>query len=190
LQDICDKLFALARPYLAVRENQKHTEICYSYALKLLEHIGGRPEIVLPAIILHDVGWSAVPPEKHLLAFGPGEIDKELRRVHEVEGVKIAERLLQEVPLSKEDIREICRIIKNHDSGENPLSLEEKMVKDADKLFRFSQEAFTLDVERFSMKPRENWERLYASLDEWFFTDFAKELAIRELQNLEKLASR
>lgn len=64
------------------------------------------------------------------------------------------------------------------------------MVKDADKLFRFSQEAFTLDVERFSMKPRENWERLYASLDEWFFTDFAKELAIRELQNLEKLASR
>jgi HD superfamily phosphodiesterase len=144
-----------------VRENQKHTEIAYAFALKLLERLGGRPEIVLPAVILHDVGWSAVPPEQHLLAFGPGAIDEELRRVHEVEGAKIAKRLLQEVPLKKEYCLEICYIIENHDSGENPLTLEEKLVKDADKLFRFSPEGFAIWFERFGLDERKYWEILY-----------------------------
>lgn len=167
-----------------MRENQKHTEIAYNFALKLLECLGGRPEIVLPAIILHDVGWSAIPPEQHLLAFGPG-FDEELRRVHEVEGAKIAGELLQRVPLNKEDCQEICRIIENHDSGENPLSLEEKLVKDADKLFRFSPEGFAIDAKRFGIDTRKYWEKLHHFRDQWFFTDYGWELAGAELKKVE-----
>jgi len=33
-------------------------------------------EIVLPAILLHDVGWKMVPEEKELNAFGPKPKDK------------------------------------------------------------------------------------------------------------------
>jgi len=66
-QEICE----LARPYLSVRENQVHTEICYGYAVKLNDFYGGREEIVFPAILLHDVGWSVIPEEKLRLAFGP-----------------------------------------------------------------------------------------------------------------------
>ncbi len=185
MQDICDRLFALARPYLSVRENQKHTEIAYNFALKLLERLDGRPEIVLPTIILHDVGWSAIPPEQHLLAFGPGKFDEELRRVHEVEGAKIAGKLLQRVPLNKEDCLEICRIIENHDSGENPLSLEEKLVKDADKLFRFSPEGFAIDSKRFGIDKRKYLEKLHHFRGQWFFTNYGRELAGVELKKVE-----
>lgn len=180
------RLFKMAAPYLTVRENQRHTEICYDYALKLLEHLGGRREIVLPAVILHDVGWSAIPSNLHLRAFGPGDIDLELRRVHEVEGAKIARKILEKIPLKKEDCLEICRIIENHDSGDNPLSLEEKIVKDADKLSRYSQEIFAIDVIRFGLEPRKIWERLSNFLEEWFFTNYGKKLAIEALQKIEK----
>lgn len=184
MEETCRRLFALARPYLNVRGNQRHAEISYIFAKKLLAQLGGRPEIVLPAIVLHDVGWSAVPEELHLLAFGPGKIDEDLRRVHEVEGAKIAAELLGKVPLKKEDCREICGIIENHDSGQDPVSLEEKMVKDADKLYRFSREGFLLDSKRFSIGLIGNWERLACFLSSWFFTDYGKSLAAIELKKL------
>jgi HD superfamily phosphodiesterase len=186
VQDICNRLFSLAGPYLTVRHNQTHTEICYEFALRLLRHLGGRPEIVLPAIILHDVGWSAMPTEQHLLAFGPKVIDEELRRVHEIEGAKIAAEILEKVSLDENDRLEICRIIESHDSGANPVSLEEKIVKDADKLFRFSPEGFKIDVERFSVDAREYWKKLHEFRDKWFFTDLGRELASGELQKIEK----
>jgi hypothetical protein len=186
VQDICSRLFSLAGPYLTVRQNQIHTEICYEFALRLLRHLNARPEIVLPAIILHDVGWSAVPTEQHLMAFGPKAIDEELRRIHEVEGAKIAAGILQEVSLNEDDRLEICRIIEIHDSGNNPLSLEEKIVKDADKLFRFSPEGFSIDVERFSIDARGYWKKLHELRDQWFFTDLGRELASGELQKIEK----
>lgn len=185
MQDICKKLFDLAQPFLLVRENQKHTESSYNFALKLLEHVGGRPEIVLPAIILHDVGWSSIPPEKHLLAFGLGQIDEKLRRVHEIEGAKIANKLLEHVILEKDVCLEICRIIESHDSAVKPHSLEEKLVKDADKLFRFSPDGIIIDAQRFEVDPIKHWERLYHYIDQWFFTDYAKDLAALELKKME-----
>lgn len=186
MDEICSKLFELAKSYLNVRNNQVHTEISYSFAKKLLKQLGGRAEIVLPAIILHDTGYSAVPEEQRSLAFSPKGIDEEVRRIHEVEGARIAGRLLQEVPLKEEDCLEICRIIKSHDSGDNPLTLEEKMVKDADKLYRFTPECFVWYVECFSMQPLENWDRLHRSLNQWFFLDYSKELAAIELEKLKR----
>lgn len=83
------------------------------------------------------MGWNAVPEELHLKAFGP-KGDRSINRLHEIEGVKIAAALLQQIPLNDAVREEILRIIDAHDSGNNPLTLEEKIVKDADKLFRFS----------------------------------------------------
>ena len=104
---ICKQLIELAKPYLSVRENQKHMEISLAFARELLRHLGGKEEIVLPAIILHDVGWSAIPTDMHLLAFGPDESDRNINRIHEVEGAKIAASILEKVTLKKEDCLEI-----------------------------------------------------------------------------------
>jgi HD superfamily phosphodiesterase len=152
-------LFDLARPYLTVRLNQEHTEICYLFARELQEKLGGIKEIIFLAIILHDVGWSAVPQELLPKAFGP-KSDPSINRIHEIEGAKIAAVLLRQVPLENAVRQEICRIVISHDSGSNPHTLEEKIVKDADKLFRFSPRGFAIDAERFNVDAGEYWHFL------------------------------
>jgi len=186
MQKIYQEIFELAAPFLAVRENRVHTEICFDYAVKLLKFYGGREEIVLPAIILHDVGWSALPEEKINLAFGRENFDIELNRIHEVEGARIAANILHQVSTREEDRAEICRIIENHDSGRNPTNLEEKLVKDADRLFRFNPRgfAFAIKYRCFDMPPKEYWKFLYNIKKQWLFTDYAKLMAIEELRKV------
>ena len=73
--------------------NKIHTEISTQFAYRLLEiEEAGDEDIVIPAILLHDVGWSQVPEELQLKAFGPKATLPEWNRVHEVEGVRIARR--------------------------------------------------------------------------------------------------
>lgn len=177
----CDRLFALAAPYLTVRLNQEHTEICFSFAKELQASLGGSKEIIFAAIILHDVGWSAVPQELLLKAFGPRG-DQGINRIHEIEGVKIAAKILEQVSLDASVRQEILRIVENHDSGHNPLTLEEKIVKDADKLFRFTPRGFAVDVERFAVDGEEYWHYLDRMKEQWFFTPAGKEIAARELK--------
>lgn len=185
MDKLCEQLFSLAAPYLTVRLNQEHTEIAFAFARELQQALGGRQEIIFPAIILHDVGWSALPEEQHLKAFGPGS-DPNLNRVHETAGAKIAAVLLEKIHFNQKDTEEICRIIETHDSGQNPLNLEEMIVKDADKLFRFSPRGFAIDVERFGVDRRVYWEKLHEFRKEWFFTETARHIAARELVNVEK----
>ena len=83
-----------AKPYLNTRSNDTHTWYCYYFAEQLCEvHPDADREIVLPAILLHDVGWSTVPDDKQLQSFGPHMIYPELRRQHEVEGRTFGRRL-------------------------------------------------------------------------------------------------
>ncbi len=176
-------LFKLAAPYLTVRFNREHTEIALAFARELQEKLGGDRGIIFPAVILHDVGWSAVPEELHLKAFGPGS-DPGINRVHEVEGVKIAAKILQELSLEAAVREEILRIVGSHDSGWQPLTLEEKIVKDADKLFRFSPRGFAIDVARFNVDAGEYWHYLNGMKEKWFFTLAGKEMAARELEKI------
>ena len=89
------EIFEGAAPYLNTRENEVHTRIAYELARRLLAFYPDADEdIVLPAIILHDVGWKMVPEEKQLEAFGPNMKDEESRRLHEVEGLESPRKYL------------------------------------------------------------------------------------------------
>jgi HD superfamily phosphodiesterase len=142
LEEPYKKIQELARPYLDTRKNDIHTEISTRHAYQLLELEGGTEEVVIPAILLHDVGWKKVPEDIQLKAFGPKVSMPEWNRVHEVEGARIAEEILKKVGYDQEKIKEIVRIIEGHDSRKKPFSLNDKIVKDADKLWRYSNDAF------------------------------------------------
>lgn len=71
LKDIYERIRDLARPYLNTRKNDIHTEISTDLAQLLLAEEGGDEDIVIPAIILHDVGWKEVPEDIQSKAFGP-----------------------------------------------------------------------------------------------------------------------
>ena len=183
MKRIFEKIWELAEPYLNTRDNNTHTRISVRLAYQLLEKEAGDPAIVIPAIILHDVGWKAIPENLHLEAFGPKATSPELNRVHEVEGVRIAKEILEQVQYDHRKIKEILEIIDGHDSREEPLSLNDKLVKDADKLSRYDKEMFHVDIRRYNHTYEEQLNRLRSHLEEWFFTTSAKKIARKELKN-------
>jgi hypothetical protein len=128
-----------ALPHLKVRSNDVHTLISYGLARALCaEHPQADLSVVLPAILLHDVGWSRVDPAKLADAVGPKPKHPELVRVHEVEGVKIAAEILGRHAQGGVDVAQVLDIIDTHDTVKTAKSLNDAMVKDADKCWRFT----------------------------------------------------
>lgn len=184
------QIYQLAQPYLSTRHNDVHTEMSMQFAYQLMSAEGGQESIVIPAIILHDVGWKKVPEELHLKAFGPKATMPELNRVHEVEGVKIAKDILEKVNYDVEEMTQILEIIDGHDSRKQPISLNDRIVKDADKLWRYSREGFHIDNERFGESYAAGLNRIRKYLPVWFFTSTARKLAGEELQKHERESER
>ena len=175
----------MAMPYLDTRHNEVHSEISTQLAWELLKQEGGDDAIVIPAIMLHDVGWKAVPPEQHLQAFGPQATRPELNRAHEVAGVKIARSILETISYHSAHTKQILKIIDGHDSRQTAISIEDMIVKDADKLWRYTRSGFNIDVKRFGETFQEALERLHKNLDAWFFTKTAIKMAREKLKRRE-----
>jgi len=183
MKAIFEKILLLAKPYLNTRKNDIHTEISTKLAYRLLAEEGGNEDIVIPAIILHDVGWKAVPEDLQLKAFGPKAISPELNRKHEISGVKTAREILEQVNYDQAEIKHILEIIDGHDSRKEAVSLDDKIVKDADKLFRYTKEALQINTNRFNETLEEAANRYRSNIDKWFFTDSAKRIAREELDS-------
>jgi len=182
---VFNQIYQLARPYLNTRHNNVHTEISIQLAYQLLRAEGGQEDIVIPAIILHDIGWQKVPASLHLKAFGPKATSPEINRTHEKEGVKIARKILTKINYDTEKIDEILKIIDGHDSRKDSISLNDRIVKDADKLWRYTQNGFEIDKGRFEETVAEGLNRLRKNLRGWFYTDTAFQIAKKELQQRE-----
>jgi HD superfamily phosphodiesterase len=178
-------LFKLAEPYLKTRGDLLHTQVAHQYSLLLLKEEGGDKRIVEPAVILHDVGWSRLKPEEIEGSYGvraAGEKAKNFNRVHELEGAKIARALLHETRYDPLLIDKIGLIIERHDSGKETNSLEEKVVKDTDKLWRFSKVGYYQEMERQGLGSEERLRFLSEHLGSWFFTETARKMADEELK--------
>ncbi|HII15445.1 MAG TPA: HD domain-containing protein [Nanoarchaeota archaeon] len=66
-------------------------------------------DILMPVLLLHDVGYSKVPK-------GSNPFNLDIRKVHSEEGAKIAEEILNELNYPKNKIKEIKRLILKHDN--------------------------------------------------------------------------
>ncbi len=134
-----EAIWALAAPYLTVRDNDAHSLYSYGIARALLSQIPDADEhIVLPAILLHDTGWSTVDERDALEAIAPGGGRADLVLQHEREGARIAREILTAVGRPEADIEAIVQIIDGHDSRTVSLHTNDSVVKDADKIWRVS----------------------------------------------------
>jgi len=134
-QDIA--LWQAARPYLDVRNNDEHTLVAYGLGKALLDLIPqADADIVLPAILLHDVGWKRIDPDLLLLAIGKNPTRKDLVRDHEVYGVQIAGDILRAQGLDTAQAAAILAIIDGHDTIKEARSINDAVMKDADKGWR------------------------------------------------------
>jgi hypothetical protein len=184
--DLHKAIFEKAEPFLRTRHNNIHTIISYRYAIYLLSMEGGDPSVVIPAILLHDVGWSTVPEDRQLLAFGPRVKEPDLARQHEVEGAAIARMILSEMSYPQDLICKIEQIIDGHDSRLDATDIDDMIVKDSDKLFRVSRTGFGIGLGWFKSEPRRYLDGLHKATESWFFTKSAHRLAREELKKREE----
>lgn len=175
---IYDQIYQKAEVYWDTRYNDVHVPMAYDFAKKLLAHYPqAEAAVVLPAILLHDIGWKMVPEARQLNAFGPKATDKAANRLHEVEGVRLAGEILAALEYDPVKIQEILTIIDGHDSRLEALSLNDKLVKDADKLWRFTTTGIDIDHRRFDMPLLPYLDYLADKIEIWLFTLAAQEMA-------------
>jgi hypothetical protein len=130
-------LWEEARSYLDVRNNDEHTIIAYALARRLIDLTpGADATVVLPAILLHDVGWKKVPQDLLLHAVGRKPTRPDLVRDHELYGVEIAREILERHRPEGVEIDAVCEIIDGHDTVKEAKSINDAVVKDADKGWR------------------------------------------------------
>ena len=66
MKDIFNKIWELALPYQDKREDSGHAATSLQYAQKLVELENADEDVVIPAVILHDVGWSQLPEKRRM----------------------------------------------------------------------------------------------------------------------------
>ncbi|MFM6848870.1 MAG: HD domain-containing protein [Terrabacter sp.] len=167
-----------AAPYLSVRDNDVHTLYSYGIARALVDcHPEADPEVVLPAILLHDTGWSQVPEADVLAAIAPGAGDRETVVRHEKEGARIATAVLAAVGHDETRSVRVVEIVDGHDTRREALSLDDALVKDADKLWRLTPHGIDTVMDWFGLT-RERARRLIeARVHDHLFTDAARTMA-------------
>lgn len=177
------QIYPRAEPW-QTRSNEIHVPESYALAQKLVAaHPEADADIALPAILLHDVGYMAVPAEDHLkgLAGAVKGWEPDITRRHEIQGAALAGEILAEVGWDPQRTVVIQDIVDGHDSRSEALSLEDQLVKDADKLWRFTESAVRICHKWMELTPERYVNCVQSEIERWFFTDTARELARREL---------
>lgn len=173
------EIFQRAKPYLSESDNVHHTQDVIEFALKLLATEKGDRYIVIPAAILHDVGWCTVPEDVRAKVRSPGR-DISLAKAHEVEGAKIAKEILNDILSNDSQVAEILEIINGHDTRDDAISLNDMIVKDADKLSRYSAN-FRSTCDWSGLTPQELSKDLEEEIEKWFFCSASRRMAKEEL---------
>ena len=161
-----DEVWRISEPYMRARKNDVHIPLSYAYARKLLTHYPDADEdIVSLAIILHDIGWYSIDMTDIIeKGFGPNMMESDVRFLHESEGVRMSREVLEQAGWPEPIIAAVGEIIDGHDTRRHPRSLNDRLVRDADKLWRFTITGVAVACDWFKMTPRQYASRLTAQL--------------------------
>ncbi|MFE3291020.1 HD domain-containing protein [Rhodococcus sp. NPDC059234] len=167
-----------AAAHLHVRDNDVHTVYSFGIAAALVGLVdGARAEVVLPAILLHDTGWSRVPEDQVLEAIAPQPRHPELIRVHEIEGARIARAVLEDLGRDPAVVDEVVDIVDGHDSRIEAISPSDAVVKDADKLWRLTPHGLATVQRWFGLGPDQALRLVGARTHEHLHTEPARAMA-------------
>ena len=197
MKEIHKKIWDLAFPYQDKRNDKGHAKTVVFYDIKLTNLIAKNPaypikpnpDITIPSGIIHDIGWDEIPKEIRAYAGAKTPKEDKARRLwHEAEGKKKGRKILNKVGYDKDLSKHILRIVGRHDTGEGSLSIEESVVRDSDKLWRFSNVGFGIAIRNLNIPPEQEYKKLEKQIDEegFFFTEEARVIARKELKQRKK----
>ena len=165
------------------RGNDIHLPISLAYAERLCDaYPEADAQVVRVAIVLHDVGWARVDESRIISEGFSGDWKKaQIRFEHEKQGCIIAREVLAPLGYSPEFIGAVCAIIDGHDTRKEALSLEDALVRDADRLWRFTTAGIALASGWFAMDPATYTDRLYEQIIPELLTEAGLEMGRTEL---------
>ncbi len=179
-----DAVWVAARPYLRTRANDVHLPLSFHFAELLLDHHPeADPLVTRLATMLHDTGWARVDEER-IISEGfrsDNAMQSDIRVLHEIEGCNIAREILPPLGYSDEVVTAVCDIIDGHDTDPQHSSIEDAIMRDADRLWRFQPTGMAYSALWFGKTPQEIRLRLEDTIYHQLVTDEAKIMAEIEL---------
>lgn len=188
MKEVYEKIWELALPYQDKRDDQGHAQIVRDYALELVKVYNADDMLVVPAAILHDIGWSQMTREECFVIFDNSATKEEVLTVrvkHQEKGVELAREILNKIDYPNDLIKPILEIILQHDTRQGFISREEGLVRDADKLWRYTKKGFEADIRRGLAPSKDRLEQLEQRIysPTFFYSQAAKDIARKELRN-------
>jgi hypothetical protein len=104
-----------------------------------------------------------------------------VRYLHEREGVRLGTEVLVQTGWSKDVIDAVCEIIDGHDTRPDPHHLNDRIVRDADKLWRYEVTGIAIASDWFGKTPHEYSEHLVKGLDK-LETEAGRNMAFETLE--------
>jgi hypothetical protein len=188
--DNLDALWRAAEPYTRVRANDVHLPLSLHYAELLLDqHPEADPLVTRIAILLHDTGWARVD-EKKIMTEGFQTADwrvSDIRVQHEIEGCNIARELLPALGYDEALVTKVTDIIDGHDTDPHHNSIEDALVRDADRLWRFAPTGLAFSALWFNKTPNQIRHQLEDEVYPELITEAARRMAQAELSFTIKL---
>lgn len=178
-----DRIWNLAKPYLKKSVKKDlilHTKGVVKAIQLILRDEEGDEDILIPAAILHDVGWSKVP--KNLQKSIEKSEWREAQELHLEYSVPIVKKILSSLNYKKDQIQRIIEIIKSH-KFQDPREKDKRLLIDADTLADAFKEQFNSDVKSYKITP----ELMYKIRKKnKFYTKTAKRIFFEELDKRKK----
>lgn len=131
------EIWKKALPFQDTRDDVGHGEFVTFFAYELLKYLPGEKNIVIPAAILHDIGYQVSPEKFRKLVSSDKELY--LRMKHQIIGERKTFEILKSIKYPEKYMAEIQTIIVDHDTRIFKPSLNEKILRDADLLWRFTK---------------------------------------------------
>lgn len=171
------------------RSNDIHLPISLAYAERLcVAHPEANALLVRVAILLHDTGWARVDESKIISEGFSGDWRKAaIRFEHEKQGCVIAREVLPPLGYDEEFVEAVCAIIDGHDTRHEAYSLEDALVRDADRLWRFDHAGIALASGWFSMDPARYCDRLAAEIVPELLSEASVAMATADLERSNRL---
>jgi len=183
-------LWRAAEPYMRARHNDIHIPLSFAFAELILDDYPEADELVTRvAILLHDTGWARVDADL-IVSEGFRSANwrqSDARIQHEIEGCNIARELLPGLGYDTAFITRVTDIIDGHDTRLEHHSLEDAIVRDADRLWRFTPTGTGFSSLWFGKTPRAIVEDLEEKVLDELITASGRRMAEAELGRTRQL---
>ncbi|MBR6171984.1 MAG: HD domain-containing protein [Eubacterium sp.] len=139
------------------RSRFEHTMRVYRWAIRLQAKLGGDLDVIVLSALLHDVGWEEGRPYEEVSA-------------------EMAVEYLDSIEIDPETIRRVGEIILLHadKDTEKELSLECKIVMDADLLDEIGAIGVMWDCMATALEDEASYKRAYYKIKEYYRTNKPK----------------